>query len=125
MTLEDLYKQLRNELEEINAYLEKPMSDEPALLVERLMKLQGYLGRMPRILSDCKFLVLRAKALAGSSAEMEGLSPTQAKFRIEGMITKELTLEVLADRTEATLKHCIEATRSILSYNKETLNDIQ
>lgn len=120
MTLKELYEQLRKELEDINDYLQKPMSDEPALLVERLMTLQGYLGRMPRILSDCKFLVLRAKAIAGNSPVVADLSPTQAKFKIEGMITKELTLEILADRTESAIKTCIEATRSILSYNKET-----
>lgn len=120
MTLNDLYQALRKELEEINDYLEKPLSDEPALLIERLMYLQGYLGRMPRILSDCKFLVLSAKTLAGNSPVVSDLSPTQAKFKIEGMITRELTLEVLADRTESTLKTCIEATRSILSYTKDT-----
>lgn len=109
---------IKDELNEINEYLTKPISDEPALLIERLNILQGYLGRMPRILAECKYNTLKAKAQVLD--DLDGLSATELKIAMEGRLAGHIALETLADRTESALQKSIEATRSVLSYLKET-----
>jgi len=110
--------EIERELQEINDYLAEPISDEPALLVERLNLLQGYLGRMPRILAQLKYNTLKAKERALSDPSVEG-SPSVIKNIVEGMIAKEIALEHLADRTESAIQKSIEATRSVLSFLKQ------
>ncbi len=108
------------ELNEINEYLNQPISDEPALLVERLNRLQGYLARMPKILADCKYNTLKAREKALENLNLEKISPSVLKQILEGQIAGEIALELYADRTESAIQKMIEATRSVLSYLKQT-----
>lgn len=112
---------IKEELNIINDYLARPISDEPALLVERLNTLQGYLGRMPKILAECKYNTLTAKSKI--LADLDGLSATELKIAMEGRLAGYIALEVLADRTESALQKCIEATRSVLSFLKQTYDE--
>ena len=111
-----------NEAEEIAAYIsQKYNQDEGIVLMDRITTVNGYLGRLPKLLADAKYLLNFAKAKAGDELEPD-LSPTKIKMIVEGKVIQEQKIYDFIERLNSNLVHYHDGLRTQLSFLK-SLNE--
>ena len=111
-----------NEAEDIAAYISQQYNqDEGVVLMDRITTVNGYLGRLPKLLADAKYLLNYAKAKAGD--EFKGdLSPTKIKMIIESKTINEQKIYDFIERLNSNLVHYHDGLRTQLSFLK-SLNE--
>ena len=116
-------------LEEANAiqsYLEIECSGNPEEIMNRINTISVYMARSGEMLAQAK-RQLRARKSKEiretiiSIAEKNCLSASVQNALLDSVCEKEAYLVDLLDRINATCKHQIDALRSLLSYEKESL----
>ena len=116
-------------LEEANAiqsYLEIECSGNPEEIMNRINTISVYMARSGEMLAQAK-RQLRARKSKEiretiiSIADKNCLSASVQNALLDSVCEEEAYLVDLLDRINATCKHQIDALRSLLSYEKESL----
>ena len=114
--------EILNEAKDIAAYIsEQYNQDEGIVLMDRITTVNGYLGRLPKLLADAKYLLNYAKAKAGDELEPD-LSPTKIKMIVESKTIQEQKIYDFIERLNSNLVHYHDGLRTQLSFLK-SLNE--
>jgi len=117
---------IKTSLGKMQAYLESPVGQEPAELLERIEFLMIMVAKSGQLLAEAKFqqdgLINAGLLQAMENGLDKKLSPSLiAKFVSSN--AKEINYLVnWADRINASATHQLDAIRSIVSYKKAELN---
>lgn len=121
-----MVEKLNEELREIQTFLEITVSNNGNELYERIADLQVYLARSGEIVAVSKELLRARKSLEIANiimkiAKENRLSASIQNALLDSSCRDEAKLADWADRVNRTCVHQIDATRSLLSYEKEAL----
>lgn len=102
--------------------IKKPISrGNPEGLMMDLDFRSQWLARSAEILAESQKIYDAKRGKAATEAVEQGLGGNSAKDYIVGECADENRLLVLADRLNSTLVHQIDAIRTLLSYEKQTI----
>lgn len=117
---------LIEEANAIQSYLEIECSGNPEEIMNRINTISVYMARSGEMLAQAK-RQLRARKSKEiretiiSIAEKNCLSASVQNALLDSVCEEEAFLVDLLDRINATCKHQVDALRSLLSYEKESL----
>lgn len=117
---------MERELQEIQDYLEEPLSDVPERVMERGAKLSVYLARAGRMSAQAKALYNKAlneeiMKIIEKVATQAGVSHTTTNALVKSAAYRE---QLVYERAEKAYKECVHQLdwcRSVLSYHKEEM----
>lgn len=116
-------KDMLDECQQMQTYLEQKVSDDPNHLSERIQTLCVYMARSGNMLADAKYIQdLERRRIYNESLKMIQKMPAtvSAKF-VECMNSEANYLVNWLDRINRTCVHHIDGYRTIFSYVKENL----
>lgn len=122
---------IQEEIQSIESVLEVEVSDNPNELKERIAQVAVFHSRLSKMLVDTK-KILRQKKVSEIAqkvteiAKQNFLSAKAQNAIIDCICIEEQYLVDKIERLQASCKHDLDASRSILSYVKEEMrNNIQ
>lgn len=123
------YDKLLKETQEIQEYLEITCSDNPEEVIERIKAINVYQARTGYMLAEAKKLYRRTRSSEISRividiAKQNFLSASAQKALVESIAEDEAYLVDWIDRLNAACSHQQDALRSILSYTKEQMKNL-
>jgi len=123
------YDKLLKETQEIQEYLEITCSDNPEEVIERIKAINVYQARTGYMLAEAKKLYRRMRSSEISRividiAKQNFLSASAQKALVESIAEDEAYLVDWIDRLNAACSHQQDALRSILSYTKEQMKNL-
>lgn len=123
------YDKLLKETKEIQDYLEITCSDNPEEVIERIKTINVYQARTGYMLAEAKKLYRRMRSSEISRividiAKQGFLSASAQKALVESIAEDEAYLVDWIDRLNAACSHQQDALRSILSYTKEQMKNL-
>ncbi len=118
--------QIRTSLSKMQAYLETPVGQEPAQLLERLEYLLIMVAKSGQLLAEAKLaqdqIINQGLLQAMDQGLDKKLSPSLIT-KFVGTNAKEVNYLVnWADRVNASATHQLDAIRTIVSYRKAEMN---
>lgn len=117
------------ELEDIQRFLENEVSDDPTELKERLSKVAVFHSRLSFMLPQVKRELRKKKTSEINEtiikiAKAEFLSAKVQNALLDSICDEEQFMVDRIERLQASCSHDIDATRSVLSYMKQELNNL-
>ena len=117
---------MKKELEEIQAFLEEPLSDDPDLIVQRGAALNVYLARTAKIQADAqlaydKVVTQEIKDIIKELTIGAGGTATAANALVKAAGRDQKHILVWAERLNRTCVHQIDWARSVLSKMREEM----
>lgn len=121
-----MIEKLNEELREIQNFLEVTVGNDPSELYERIADLQVYLARSGEITALAKELLRARKSLEIANIIMQIATENRLSAGIQNALLEsscrdEAKLADWADRVNRSCVHQLDATRSLLSYEKEAM----
>lgn len=121
------YKEIVKELEEMDAFLNVTMSDNPEEIIERGNDLQVYLARSAKLVADTEYYLndeLKREILKVIETIIpKHLSATVQNTLVSSIAKDQQYLVKWAERINRTITHQLNWCRSRLSYEKEQLRN--
>lgn len=119
-------KEIRNEAQQIQEFLEITMSDNPQEVIERGNDLQVYMARTGKLLADAKYILNDQKRhetmnIIRDFIIDQKLSAKVQNALIDGLCKEEQYLVDWIDRLNAACTHQLDWCRSVNSKNKEEM----
>lgn len=116
---------LRKEADDIQAFLEITISNNPAEIQDRMAALMVYMARSGEMLADAKRAYRRRITAEISQtiltiAQQGGLSAKAQNALLDGIAEDDAYLVDRLDRINRACVHQLDALRSLLSYERET-----
>ncbi|MFT3995736.1 MAG: hypothetical protein QM660_15605 [Dysgonomonas sp.] len=117
---------ITEEAQQIQAYLDTTCSENPEEVLERIRVIMPYISRTAFMLAESKKALRRKKASEISNtiiniAKEQCLSAKVQNTLIDSIAEEEAYLVDWLDRLNAAATHQVDALRSILSYERESL----
>lgn len=114
---------IKNELEQYQAFLEQPLSGEPDEMVKKLGELNMILARTGLLLAEAKSLrdAKMKDIFFIEFAKLKQLSPTLAKQYVEASCKDENYVVNWSERVNRSCVHVGDNLRTIISLAKENL----
>lgn len=117
---------MREELEQMQDYLEINVSDNPEEIKMRINDLNVYMARSGKMLADAKNALRVKKASEISEtilsiAKQNYLSAKAQNALVDSIAQEENYIVDWCERINRTCVHQIDAMRSLLSYEKEQI----
>ncbi len=125
----EMEKEEKKELKEMLNFLQVECSDDPLELKERLARVATYHSRLSFLLVEAK-KTLRAKKTSEiketiiAIAKEAHLSAKVQNTLLDSICEEEQYEVDILERLQASCVHDIDACRSVLSYQKQELNNI-
>ena len=118
------YSKLKKEAEEIQAFTDITVSDNPDEIKERIVDLGVYISRSGKMLADAKYHLNQRKKDETMRVIQEILLDAKLSAKVQNALMDSICREeqYLVDwieRINRTCTHQQEALRSILSYERE------
>ena len=118
--------EMKREAQDMQDYLEITYSTNPEELQKRIIDLSGYMARSGEMLADAKRLLRSKKSAEIRQAiiEINKQAPLSASVQnalLESICEEECHLVEWLDRINRACTHQLDAVRSLLSYEKESL----
>lgn len=117
---------IKTSLSKMQAYLESPVGQEPAELLERIEFLMIMVAKSGQLLAEAKFqqdgLINAGLLQAMEDGLDKKLSPSLITKFVSSNAKEINYLVNWADRINASATHQLDAIRSIVSYKKAELN---
>ena len=117
---------IKTSLGKMQAYLESPVGQEPAELLERIEFLMIMVAKSGQLLAEAKFqqdgLINAGLLQAMEDGLDKKLSPSLITKFVSSNAKEINYLVNWADRINASATHQLDAVRSIVSYKKAELN---
>lgn len=116
-------KDLLDEAQVIQDFLEEPVNEEPNALSEKLSMMCVYMARSGNMLADAKYLqdVERDKVFTEYYDEISSMPATIASKLIDSKTSEVNYLVNWLDRINRACTHQADSIRTIFSYVKENL----
>lgn len=123
------YDKLLNEAKEIQEYLEITCSDNPEEVVERIKTINVYQARTGYMLAEAKKMYRQKRSseisrIVVDIAQQNFLCASAQKALVESIAEDEAYLVDWTDRLNSACSHQQDALRSILSYAKEQMKNL-
>jgi hypothetical protein len=120
------YNSLLEEAKEIQGYCEITVSDNPAEIAERIVALSVYITRTGKMLADAKYHLRwkrkdEALALIRKSDLVRGMSAKVQSVFTDNLCKEAQYLVDWVERLNRAATHQLEAMRTLLSYEKESM----
>lgn len=117
---------ITEEAQQIQDYLDTTCSENPEEVLERIRVIMPYISRTAFMLAEAKKALRRKKASEISNtiiniAKEQCLSAKVQNTLIDSIAEEEAYLVDWLDRLNAAATHQVDALRSILSYERESL----
>lgn len=117
---------MEKEISEINDYLNITCSNNPIEIQERISVIMVYLNRSGEMLADAKKLLRKKKSTEISNtiiaiAKEQCLSAKVQNALLDSIAEDESYLVDRLDRLNAACAHQLDALRTLLSYEKESM----
>lgn len=119
----DNIKELFDECQEIQAYLEQKASEEPNELTDRISNICIYMARSGNMLAEAKYIqdMYRQDIFNKHETKILEMSATVANKFIESQLAEVNMLVNWIDRINRSCTHQADSLRTIMSYVKENL----
>lgn len=116
---------LEEEIASLYASLKEPTNRAPLALIDELDYRCAWLARSSELLADAQLSHDRKMGDESEKLISRDLSPSIVGTILRGLCAEEKRTLTLAERLNSTLVHQIDAIRSILSYEKESMRNLQ
>ena len=121
--------ELRERAKELQMFLETESSNNPEELTERILKLMSYIAYSGEMLAEAKKLLRSRKSSEISKtiiaiAKEQCLSASVQNALLDSICDDEAFLVDFIERVNRTATHQLDACRSLLSYEKEQLKQV-
>ena len=121
--------ELRERAKELQMFLETESSNNPEELTDRILKLMSYIAYSGEMLAEAKKLLRSRKSSEISKtiiaiAKEQCLSASVQNALLDSICDDESFLVDFIERVNRTATHQLDACRSLLSYEKEQLKQV-
>ena len=125
----DKLNELRERAKELQIFLETESSNNPEELTDRILKLMSYIAYSGEMLAEAKKLLRSRKSSEISKtiiaiAKEQCLSASVQNALLDSICDDESFLVDFIERVNRTATHQLDACRSLLSYEKEQLKQV-
>ena len=125
----DKLNELRERAKELQMFLETESSNNPEELTDRILKLMSYIAYSGEMLVEAKKLLRSRKSSEISKtiiaiAKEQCLSASVQNALLDSICDDEAFLVDFIERVNRTATHQLDACRSLLSYEKEQLKQV-
>ena len=125
----DKLNELRERAKELQMFLETESSNNPEELTDRILKLMSYIAYSGEMLAEAKKLLRSRKSSEISKtiiaiAKEQCLSASVQNALLDSICDDEAFLVDFIERVNRTATHQLDACRSLLSYEKEQLKQV-
>ena len=125
----DKLNELRERAKELQMFLETESSNNPEELTDRILKLMSYIAYSGEMLAEAKKLLRSRKSSEISKttiaiAKEQCLSASVQNALLDSICDEEAFLVDFIERVNRTATHQLDACRSLLSYEKEQLKQV-
>ena len=125
----DKLNELRERAKELQMFLETESSNNPEELTDRILKLMSYIAYSGEMLAEAKKLLRSRKSSEISKtiiaiAKEQCLSASVQNALLDSICDDESFLVDFIERVNRTATHQLDACRSLLSYEKEQLKQV-
>ena len=125
----DKLNELRERAKELQMFLETESSNNPEELTDRILKLMSYIAYSGEMLAEAKKLLRSRKSSEISKtiiaiAKEQCLSASVQNALLDSICDDEAFLVDFIERVNRTATHQLDGCRSLLSYEKEQLKQV-
>ena len=125
----DKLNELRERAKELQIFLETESSNNPEELTDRILKLMSYIAYSGEMLAEAKKLLRSRKSSEISKtiiaiAKEQCLSASVQNALLDSICDDEAFLVDFIERVNRTATHQLDGCRSLLSYEKEQLKQV-